>query len=515
MKINKCMALFLALVMALALVACGNNQDASTGTTDVPATTNPVSSTEHLALFEESIGTFMEHIITEVPREDWNDVMAEMPWPYRGINTFNSDDPGLHGDDTWAYYDGQFCVMADSWHFLYWSSNVQWDVAPDAYDKNRTFSLEDNTKDGYMLFLLGDYYFYLVEISSTRETNVTCLEDFSLDGFYTLWSMMDNNSWHFMKDWSANTVITSDTLDVLYAYESWYAQLDQYAARIDNQEDREEALSQIELGFCHDPIVTFLYDQEYRDFTFAILDGGMWDMQYTYKYANGIYSLSNNYFVTVEWTQNIHTASKPDDFYSHRHYEVIDPTEDSYILINNVESGYTLVRIVAQGDDSVHTPDTHPAYTMEEFKRLYANIADNCDESLAELAETGELTKDCLQYLRINAEDHEELYWYGERLTGTDFDKYRRLKDGGWIAPPLTEIDISSTSSGHLYSYGDNILTLESSLLEIVCTCNISEIQWDPYEHEYRNFFVADASKPAYIVVRGEGGYAIYYLTTG
>lgn len=511
MNFQKYLALFLALMMSLALVACGANRDMS-ATTDVATT---VTSNEHLAFFEESIASFMDHIVTEVPRESWDEVMSEMPWSYRSINTFNTNDPSLHGDDTWVYYDGQFCVMADSWHFLEWSSNIKWDVAPDTYDQNRTFSLEDNTKDGYMLFLLGDYYFYLVEISSTRETQVTCLEDNTLDGFYALWGMMDIDCWHFMKDWSANPVITSDTLDTLYSYEDMYYRLGEYVSSIGNQEEREEALAQIECGYCHDPIETFLYDREYRDFTFAILDGGMWDMQYTYKYANGTYILDDHYFATVEWTMNIHTENEADDFYSYRHYEVIDPTEDAYILLHGDETGYTLVRIVAQGDNSFHTPDTHPAYTMAEFKRLYANIADNCDESLAELAETGELTDDCLQYLRINAEDHEELYWYGERLTGAEYENYIRLKNGGWIDPPLAEIDITSTSSGHLYSYGDNILTLESSLLEIVCTSNIDEIQWDPYEHEYRNFFVADASKPAYIVVQGEGGYALYYMTTG
>lgn len=515
MNFRKCIALFLAMMMVMALAACGANQ-ATSATTDVATTLNNTGSAEHLDLFEESIATFMDHLVTEVPRESWDEVMAEMPWSYRSINTFNTEDPGLHGDDTWAYYNGQFCVMADSWHFMEWSQNIKWDNAPDNYDENRTFSLEDDTKDGYMLFLLGDYYFYLVEISSTKETQVTCLEDYTLDGFYSLWGMLENSSQRFMKDWSTTPVIDSNILDTLYGYEQMYAALGEYAELISEPDAREEAVSCIELGYCHDPIETYLYNQEYRDFSFAILDSGMWDMQYTYNYKNGTYSLGDNYFVTVDWTMNIRTESAADDFYSYRHYEVIDPTQDAYILLHGDETGYTLVRIVAQGDNSVHTSDTSPTYTLDEFKqRLYANIEDNCDKSLEELAKTGELTEDCLQYLRINAEDHEELYWYGERLTGTEYEEYIRLKEGGWIAPPLTEIDLTGNSAGHLYTYADGVFTLESPYIEIVCTNNIADIRWDPYEHDWQDFYIADTSKPAYIEVMGEGGYQLYYFYPG
>lgn len=514
MNTKKCLALILALMLALALVACGEKEDASNGTTNVP-TTETATTNECLALFEESIATFMDHLVNEVPRESWDEVMSEMPWSYQGINSFDLNDTGLHGDDTWFYYQGQFCVMADSWHFIEWSYNVKCDVAVDAYDQNRTFSLEDNTKDGYMLFLLGDYYFYLVEISSTRETQVTCLEDYTLDGFYTIWGQLSHEANRFLDNWSADPHVTEDVLKNFYFIEQDYSLLSEYAALIENQENRKEALSQIECGYCHDPIVTFLYDEEYRDFTFAILDGGMWDMQYTHQYANGIYTLRDNYFVTVEWTMNIQTDSIADDFGNIRTYEIIDPTKDAYILIHGDETGYTLVRIVAKGNNSVHTADTNPVYTLDEFKRLYYNIADNCDESLAELAETGKLTEECLQYLRINAEDHEEVCWYGEHLTGKDLEYYQAVKGNGYYDAPLVEIDLSDNAAGHLYTYADGILTLESPYLEIVCTDNIADVQWDAYDHNSRHFIIDDTSKPAFVQVLGEGGYSIYYLTTG
>lgn len=514
MNIKKIMAMFLALVMVMALVACGEVNHDPTGTTDVSPTESTISS-KYLSLFEESIETFMDYLITEVPRESWDEVMSEMPWSYRSINTFNTDDSGLHGDDTWAYYDGEFCVMANSSNFLKWSSNINWWGDPDTNNSNCAFSLEDNTKDGYMLFLLGDYYYYLVEISSTRETHITCLADYTLDGFYTLWNLIANNSNRFMESWSTDPSVNTDVLECLYAFEHQYSLLREYATYITSEEDREEAIGTIDSGYCHDPIKTFLYDQEYRDFTFAILDDGMWDMQYTFNYKNGLYTLGDNYYATVEWHQNIYTNSVADDFDRYRYYEVIDPTQDAYILLNGVETGYTLIRIVAQSDNSIRTPDTDPAYTFDEFNRLYSNIRDNCDDNLAELAETGVLTEDYLKALRINAEDHKELYWYGEQLTGSDYENYQRRKDGGWIDPPFVEIDISGTSEGHLFSYSDGIFTFESPYVEIISTENIADVQWDPYEHDHRHFFIADLNKPAYIETMGEGGYSLYYFIPG
>lgn len=310
-------------------------------------------------------------------------------------------------------------------------------------------------------------------------------------------------------------VIDDELLNKLYGFEQDYDFLREYVEMISDEYDRETAIHLMESGTCSDPIVTYLYDSEYRDFTFAICENGIWDLRYSYMYQGGTYTLAEHNLVIVKWSQNIRTNSQPDDFNNARSYEVINPNEDAYLLLYGDETGYTLVRIVGVSNKDVKTEDTHPEYTEEEFFRLYNSVFYKCEEDLANMAETHELTPVLLEYLRINDQDIDEVHWYGERLTGTELEHYYIRKEGGWLNSKLDVINLDSTTSGHGYSYENGVFTIESKYVELVCMENVDDIRWDPYEEGYRNLSIDELEQSGFVLTLGEGGYHLYYFTPG
>lgn len=91
------------------------------------------------------------------------------------------------------------------------------------------------------------------------------------------------------------------------------------------------------------------YENYWDDFGSAVeYCNGQWSIEYSQRYANGVFELDDDYWCWVEWYQNIAIPEGQNDknAQEHRMYQVENPNEDAYLLLRVFESGYRMIHIV-------------------------------------------------------------------------------------------------------------------------------------------------------------------------
>lgn len=95
------------------------------------------------------------------------------------INVININDLNSYGDEgNWSWSDGKFTNY--DYSYIEWTYNL---VLTEDTEGNTVITVDDPAKDGVMLVLLGDYYYYLIRFTDDAPTNLTNLAEHFVDEF--------------------------------------------------------------------------------------------------------------------------------------------------------------------------------------------------------------------------------------------------------------------------------------------------------------------------------------------
>ena len=182
---KKIIAILLVICTLLfSLTACGKNKE------DISAELFAEISADQTLSSQERWNDAMIYFVENFSHDTWHEKFPELAGPiayascdgFEDINIFNLDDKNEYGDTgngTWSYSDGKFYLPTESWHQVIWSYNLNW-----TDDKEgSTATVKNERKDGVMLVLLGDYYYYFVLFTKDEPTRLTNLEEHFVDEF--------------------------------------------------------------------------------------------------------------------------------------------------------------------------------------------------------------------------------------------------------------------------------------------------------------------------------------------
>lgn len=190
---------------------------------------------------------------------------------------------------------------------------------------------------------------------TTQPTTETTKTSATIEKFWETVKKLDTQRMISLGDFSKNPEITQAFLGRMGELNELYDEMMKFVywvetGKYDDVSVEDYIRMERAVEYALVPMNVIGYDEKWDDaFCFGEYDSVEgWRHKYRSRYADGLYELSDGYQVSVEWSQNFTTdVTDHQAFDTHREYRVIDPTQDAYLLLYGVETGWQLVCILA------------------------------------------------------------------------------------------------------------------------------------------------------------------------
>lgn len=242
------------------------------------------------------------------------------------------------------------------------------------------------------------------------------------------------------------------------------------------------------------------------------INQGMYTLKYTvmsadsnYCYINGIYTIPYNIRRIVIWASNISVDKYNENYYCNRHYTVVNPDEEAYLLIYGVDFGYQLIHIIP---DDCDKQTSEIDYTYDGFNNILSTLNSKDSNLLMSFGNNPVITDELLDSLYENEDNYKQLYNYAKNLTGEDYEKVMNLFNSGEVEDSIETIHIGQNYQGNYWKYEDGVYTLDITYhVSVEWSQNIKEMEDDEQECKY---VIVNFEEDAYIFFVGQFGYKLF-----